>query len=352
MTVSSDAAVTQVREASLPIAVVKLASRLIVEVSEPLAVMVGSDREELLGTDATRYLVGEPSAALPLLATGKILGYEARATIRDGRAGSLEVHLWVHALDGLRPPELALVVIDEESPGGLPGLPPASDDDVVVLGTVDAEWRVERVTADVTTLLGYEPEQVVGTAFLAALHPGDVAEMLSGLAHAVRTGRSVVVRLRLRGRDGDWRWCRACVATMGDTGSLAFVLSPAVVHGELSDDPIQLREHLRRIASEIQAIRLLPRASELPSAHELPAMQRLTARELQIVGALSKGSRSSDIARELSLAPSTVRNHLASVYRKLGVTSQIGMLAVLRGEGLPPPTAARQIDHRDRTAAH
>src|SRR5207253_774058 len=152
---------------------------------------------------------------------------------------------------------------------------------------------------------------------LAALHPGDVAEMLSGLAHAVGSRRSVIVRLRLRGRDGDWRWCRACVASMGESGSFAFVLSPAVVAAGVPDDPIQLREHLRRIASEIQAIRLLPQANELPSARELPAMHRLTAREVQIVAALSKGHRSSDIARDLCLAPSTVRNHLAAVYRKL-----------------------------------
>jgi len=349
MTAGTVAASAQIREASLPIAIVKLASRVIIEVSEALVAMVGSERENLLGSDATRYLVGEPSAALPLLSTGKILGYEARATVRDGHGGSLEVHLWVHAFDGRRPPELALIVVDDESPGSLPGLPPAADD-VVVIGTVDAEWRVERVTADVTTLLGYEPEAVVGTAFLAALHPGDVAEMLSGLAHAVRIGRSVVVRLRLRTRDGDWRWCRASVASMPDSGGLAFVLCPAVVHGEPSDDPIQLREHLRRIASEIQAMRLLPQASELPSARELPAMHRLTAREIQIVVALTKGRRSSDIARDLSLAPSTVRNHLASVYRKLDVSSQIEMLAVLRGEA--PRTMPRQFDHERRTAAH
>jgi len=352
MTVGTVAASTQVREASLPIAIVKLASRALVEVSDALVALLGSDRNDLLGSDATRYLVGEPSAALPLLSTGKILGYEARATIRDGHEGSLEVHLWVHAFDGRRPPELALIVIDDDSEGRVPGLPPVADDGVVVLGTVDAEWRVERVTADVTTLLGYEPAEVVGTAFLAALHPGDVAEMLSGLAHAVRTGRSVVVRLRLRGRDGDWRWCRACVASMGDSGGLAFVLCPAVVHGELSDDPIQLKEHLRRIASEIQAMRLLPQTRELPSARELPAMHRLTARELQIVGALSKGRRSSDIAKELCLAPSTVRNHLASVYRKLGVRSQIEMLAVLRGEAAPPPTVPRQFDQQRSTPAH
>ena len=318
----------------MPIAVVKLATRVVVEVSDSMVALIGSTRDALLGTDATRYLVGEPNAALPLLVTGEILGYECRSTIRDKRGRSLDVHLWVHAFDHNRPPELALVVIDDDSPGRLPGFP-GTGEDIVVLGTADSEWRVDRVTADVTTLLGYEPEEVVGSAFLAAVHPGDLAELLSGLGHAVGSGRSVIVRLRLRGRDGEWRWCRACVATMSDSGSdsgsFAFVLAPAVLPIPAADDSVQLREHLRRIAYEIQASRLLPQASDLPKAQELPAMQRLTAREIQIVDALRKGHRSSDIAKDLSLAPSTVRNHLASVYRKLGVTSQIGLLATLRG---------------------
>jgi len=119
---------------------------------------------------------------------------------------------------------------------------------------------------------------------------------------------------------------------MGDSGSLAFVVTPAVPHTGTPDNSMQLREHLRRIAYEIQATRLLPEAIDLPKPSEVPAMKRLTAREVQIVGALSKGRRSSDIARDLCLAPSTVRNHLASVYRKFGVSSQIGLLATLRGE--------------------
>jgi len=122
---------------------------------------------------------------------------------------------------------------------------------------------------------------------------------------------------------------------MADAGSFAFVLTPAVMPASGSDDASQLREHLRRIAYEIQASRLLPHAATLPKAKDLPAMNRLTARELQIVGTLTQGHRSSDIASDLCLAPSTVRNHLASVYRKLGVTSQIGLLAVLRGDAAP-----------------
>ena len=327
--VATAASDLQIRQAPMPVVLVKLATRLIVDASEPLAELLGQPREDLLGTDVTRYLVGEPTAALPLLVTGEILGYETSSAIHDRHDQALAVHLWVHAFDHKRPPELALIVVDDESPGGLPGFP--AGDDLVVLGTLDAEWRVDRVTADVTTLLGYEPEQVVGSPFLAAVHPGDVAELLSGLGHAVRSGRSVIVRVRLRGRDGGWRWCRACLASMADAAAFAFVLTPALLPAATTDESVQLREHLRRIGYEIQASRLLPEAVDLPKAAELPAMQRLTSRELQIVGALSKGRRSSEIARELSLAPSTVRNHLASVYRKLGVTSQISLLATLRG---------------------
>ena len=107
----------------MPVALVKLASGSSWMPVNRWRELLGRQRADLLGTDATRYLVGEPNAALPLLVTGEILGYETTSAIRDRRDKPLAVHLWVHAFDHHRPPELALIVVDDESPGGLPGFP-------------------------------------------------------------------------------------------------------------------------------------------------------------------------------------------------------------------------------------
>lgn len=48
----------------------------------------------------------------------------------------------------------------------------------------------------------------------------------------------------------------------------------------------------------------------------------LTVREKQVLALISRGLRNSEVARQLSLAESTVATHLKSIYRKLGISSR------------------------------
>ncbi len=53
-----------------------------------------------------------------------------------------------------------------------------------------------------------------------------------------------------------------------------------------------------------------------------PDMESLTQREEEILGLLAKGYFYKEIAEKLQVSPSTVRNHLHAVYRKLHVQSR------------------------------
>ena len=57
----------------------------------------------------------------------------------------------------------------------------------------------------------------------------------------------------------------------------------------------------------------------------------LSQRELEIARAYATGQTYHQIARHFHIAPSTVRTHLATIYRKLGVSSKIELHAVLSG---------------------
>jgi DNA-binding CsgD family transcriptional regulator len=59
-------------------------------------------------------------------------------------------------------------------------------------------------------------------------------------------------------------------------------------------------------------------------------LEDLTARELEIVRRLLAGDRVPAIAQSLYITQSTVRNHLSSVFAKLGVTSQQELIVLLR----------------------
>lgn len=59
----------------------------------------------------------------------------------------------------------------------------------------------------------------------------------------------------------------------------------------------------------------------------------LTRREREIARAYADGGTYQRIAKQLGTAPSTVRTHLATIYRKLGVSSKLALLKVLEGQG-------------------
>jgi len=326
-TVSSEH-LSSVALAPLPVLLVELATRRILEVSDALVDVAGAQRDELVGVDATRFLTGGPSPALPLLASGQIDGYEATRGLRypDGREA--KTHVWAHAFGDERPPRTAVFVLDEIDGAATTGwgAPTAG---VVVLGSADADWQIDRVSADVEALLGFPPSAIIGQPFLGAVNPGDIADLLTGVGYADRTGETVVVRVRLRAADGEWRWCRAWIAGTGESAAFTFMLRPVIADDAEADLAQQLRERLARIAYEANAATTLATTAALPQATQIPGLSQLTTREWQVVTELQRGARGTDVARAMNLAPSTVRNHLASVYRKLGVGSQVELLATL-----------------------
>jgi DNA-binding CsgD family transcriptional regulator len=74
-----------------------------------------------------------------------------------------------------------------------------------------------------------------------------------------------------------------------------------------------------------------PPVDQPPTSPRAPLdLSRLSPREEQIVLRLLAGDRVQLIAASLCLAPSTVRNHLSSVFRKFGVSSQQQLIVLLR----------------------
>ena len=68
----------------------------------------------------------------------------------------------------------------------------------------------------------------------------------------------------------------------------------------------------------------------------------LSPRELEIAQDYARGATYQAIAANLCIAPSTVRTHLATIYRKLEVTSKLELRALLDGTASRPP---EPVDH-------
>lgn len=68
--------------------------------------------------------------------------------------------------------------------------------------------------------------------------------------------------------------------------------------------------------------------------------ERLTGRELEVLRMLAVGSTNDEIARDLVVSVATVRSHVLSVLRKLGVRNRAQAVAVAYGAAVLPPAPA------------
>jgi DNA-binding NarL/FixJ family response regulator len=122
----------------------------------------------------------------------------------------------------------------------------------------------------------------------------------------------------------------------GASGYLTSSLDPArlphVVRGALRGEPAVPRRFVSRLLDEL-------RTRERRRSVVLAGKGRvaLTAREWEVVERLLRSATTSEIASELGVAPVTVRRHLGSVERKLGVKSraQVVELLTAQQDGVP-----------------
>jgi DNA-binding NarL/FixJ family response regulator len=100
----------------------------------------------------------------------------------------------------------------------------------------------------------------------------------------------------------------------------------------------RLEGHLRRIAVEVRSAELAGRRGHHEPWWANPTLAGLTERQMEILRRIVRGERVPEIARELVVTASTVRNHLSSIYRKFGVHSQSELMLRL----LPPDADGEQ----------
>ncbi len=86
--------------------------------------------------------------------------------------------------------------------------------------------------------------------------------------------------------------------------------------------------------------------SRSASTREGPAASRLTARELEIVGAIVDGAANKDIGSQFGLSEQTVKNHLSRIFDKLGVSNRLELaLYAVHHHLLEGVERARREDH-------
>jgi DNA-binding NarL/FixJ family response regulator len=113
----------------------------------------------------------------------------------------------------------------------------------------------------------------------------------------------------------------------------------AVAHRDEAEISSVLAKASRSPIPEVRrAVVSLRRARRKAPREQLDDRLDLTSREIQILGLMADGALNADIARDLVLAPATVKTHVNHIFSKLGVHDRVQ--AVLRYRSATSGSAA------------
>lgn len=204
-----------------------------------------------------------------------------------------------------------------------------------LLCVVDAQGRLSEIGAG-ADMLGWGPSQR-WTPVQDAVHPADAPRLMVALSLSAADRRAAILDLRMRRPGGEWIRVRCQVSPLAGHEppryALALRLSPT--EGEAAAERAALLEgHLWRIALEVQAAGIGLRSSIHEAWWSAPEVVDLSERQADILRRVVQGQRVGDIAQELGIAQSTVRNHLSVVYDKFGVHSQSALISRLMSRDL------------------
>lgn len=93
---------------------------------------------------------------------------------------------------------------------------------------------------------------------------------------------------------------------------------------------------------------------DMPTRHALGRRFHLSAREIDIVNECLQGKKNRQIAQDLHIGISTVKRHLESAYRKMGISSSralpLSILRVIQQLAQAPVQELEVVTHRSQAA--
>lgn len=274
---------------------------------------------------------------LDLVAAGDIDAYQSRRGLVRGDDAIIEADNWVATSQWTdRPLALWLFAPIGEDPGRYIAPPPEASwptaVDGLILGVLDPALRIESISAGVVDVVRRDADDLVGTPLHELAHPDDMPFLLSAAAQALVDGPGVAVAVRVLRNQQDWVGLRLMFNRLQGPGPrLGFAFSrPPEDDADPAGNVARLEQHLWRIAGEVEAAGVTSGYLRCPDASTFAGSDGLTSRQWEILSRLFRGERVPGIARALFLSQSTVRNHLAALFRRFDVHSQEELLETLR----------------------
>jgi PAS domain S-box-containing protein len=203
---------------------------------------------------------------------------------------------------------------------------------------VDKEQRIIYWNQFAQKILGYTPNEVVGRTCYEILRGQNdkgcetcrchCHVVLTALAHSPTENFYICVRVK----SGKVRWINVSILTCSTFDDDA---TPMIIH--LFRNATQNKQNEQFVRQVLTATKCLS-GSPATNNHR-PGVGKghakgLTDREHEVLNLLVQGLGTRDIAQLLTISPSTARNHIQNILRKLGVHSRLEAVVYTLQHGL------------------
>jgi DNA-binding CsgD family transcriptional regulator len=319
-----------------PALVLEIPSELIVAASPAASLLLDPSRGSVVGRALEQFTADRPTAGPDLFAGGRLNGFEAFRVLRRASGSNLRVRMWIRSFADQPSTRFVLVVFVADQVDRRPARAVEPRDSPAVVGTADASLMIERISSDADSLFGWSVSDLLGRSLIGLVAENDVPNCLAALGEASASQNGVTLYLDVRGKgDGDADdtgsvGCEVLFLPLYPSPSCAFVFLPTPVELSRAHVSADLSAILVRLGRGAEVAQLVRGATAGITERDLPGLSNLTTRELEILTRLLDGDRAPAIAAELFLTQGTVRNHLASIFSKVGVASQQQLLTLFR----------------------
>jgi DNA-binding CsgD family transcriptional regulator len=286
----------------------------------------------VVGRLLEEFTADRPTPGPDLFAGGRLNGFETFRVLRRHGEADVRVRMWIRLFDGQPSTAFVVVVIVAGSAAAGTSVPDTEWQEApAVVGTADAGLLIERISSDAEELFHLPVDELLGRSLLSLIAQEDVPACLSALSEASALQHGITIHLGIRpSGEAQVLRCEILILPLQPSPSCAFVFLPIPEGASTGPVSADLSAILLRLGRGAEVAELARGVFRGVSDRSVPGLSRLTTREFEIVTRLLDGDRTPAIAIKLFLSQSTVRNHLASVFAKLGVNSQQELVDVLK----------------------
>jgi DNA-binding CsgD family transcriptional regulator len=319
-----------------PALVLEIPSELIVAASTTASLVLDPSGNPVVGRALEEFTADRPTAGPDLFAGGRLNGFEAFRVVRRADGRNVRVRMWIRSFADQPSSRYVLVLIVADQADGRPSRVVDPQESPAVVGTADASLMIERISSDADSLFGWSVSDLLGRSLVGLVAEHDVPNCLAALSEASASQNGVTLYLDVQGKsDGDPGeadpvGCEVLILPLNPSPSCAFVFLPTPTELPRARVSADLSAILERLGRGAEIAQLVRGATAGITERDLPGLSNLTTRELEILTRLLDGDRAPAIAAELFLTQGTVRNHLASIFSKVGVASQQQLLTLFR----------------------